>query len=401
MARTLNNLSARHVETLAKPGRHSDGGGLYLVVTPAGRRNWAFMYTRHGKRTEMGLGQAGRGGVSLSAARDLAQQCRESLRCGKDPLATRRQDHQTAATIPTFADYADAYVKAKGTEWRNAKHRAQWEMTLTNYCTKIRRKTVDSIDTADILEVLRPIWGEKPETASRLRGRIENVLDAAKAEGLRTGENPARWRGHLDKLLPRRQRLTRGHHAALPYADVPAFMEGLRDHEATGALALQFLILTVARTGEVLGATWDEIDMDKALWTVPAGRMKAGHTHRVPLSEPALAILRKMAADKPDSDDQQGAYVFPGARAGRPISNMTMSMFLRRNDDRKFTVHGFRSAFRDWVGEETDFRREIAEAALAHVVGDSTERAYRRGDALEKRRELMEAWSDYAESRTG
>ena len=394
MARVLNKLSARQVDTIAKPGRYSDGGYLYLVVTPAGSLNWAFMYTRNGKRTEMGLGPAGRGGVGLAKARELAQDYRDCLQAGRDPLATRQTVRETATAIPTFGAYADQFIEAKGPEWRNAKHRAQWKMTLTEYCKPIRRKSVDAIDTADVLEILRPIWTAKAETASRLRGRIENVLDAAKAEGLREGENPARWRGHLDKLLPRRAKLTRGHHKAMPYGNVPAFVEKLRAQPSTGALALEFLILTAARTGEVTGARWSEMDLEKAVWTVPAARMKAGRIHRVPLPDRAVEILQQMQLLLPEDTDLGAAYVFPGQRKGKPLSNMAMGMILRRME-LPYTVHGFRSAFRDWVGEETDFGREIAEAALAHVTGDSTERAYRRGDALEKRRELMDAWARY------
>lgn len=270
MARTLNKLSARQVDTLSRPGRHSDGGHLYLVVTPGGSRNWSFMYSRNSKRTEMGLGPAGKGGVTLVRAREMAKGYRDCLQAGRDPLATRQSEREALTAIPSFGSYSDKFVEAKSAEWRNAKHRAQWKMTLTEYCKPIRRKSVDAIDTADVLDVLRPIWGTKAETASRLRGRIENVLDAAKAEGCRSGENPARWRGHLDKLLPRKQKLTRGHHPAMPYSEIPAFIKALRAQPSVGALALEFLILTAARTGEVTGARWDEIDLKKALWTAPA-----------------------------------------------------------------------------------------------------------------------------------
>ena len=247
-----------------------------------------------------------------------------------------------------------------------------------------------------MLAVLQPIWQEKNETASRLRGRIERVLDAAKAKGLRTGENPARWRGHLDTLLPKRQKLQRGHHPAMPYTEVPAFVAELRTREAMAARALEFAILTAARSGEVLGAMWGEVDLKAEVWTVPAMRMKAGREHRVPLTAPAIAILRALEALRPEDDDK-GAYIFPGQRKGRPLSGMAMEMLLRRQK-LEITVHGFRSSFRDWAAEETGFPREIAEAALAHVVGDATERAYRRGDALEKRRELMTAWAAHCQS---
>jgi integrase len=261
-------------------------------------------------------------------------------------------------------------------------------MTLTDYAALLRPMKVDSIDTEAVLRVLAPVWQAKPETASRLRGRIERVLDAARAKGERQGENPARWRGHLDHLLPARQKLTRGHHAAMDYADLPAFLATLRDREAVAALGLEFLILTAARTGEALGATWGEIDLDGKVWTVPAERMKAGREHRVPLSPAVIAVIEKLKALR------QGDHLFPGHRKDRPLSNMAFEMLMRRMSQ-NVTVHGFRSAFRDWAGEASTFPREIAEGALAHTVGDATERAYRRGDALEKRRKLMDAWAGF------
>jgi integrase len=266
-------------------------------------------------------------------------------------------------------------------------------MTLTKYAAPLRKLPVDAIDTAAVLSVLKPIWQAKPETASRFRGRVEQVLDAAKAKGHRTGENPARWRGHLDKLLAKRQKLTRGHHAAMAYTELPAFISRLRDRqtESVSALALEFAILTAARSGEVLGMRWDEVDDAAKVWTVPPTRMKAAREHRVPLSARALAILDEAKKAR------AGAFVFPGSRGGRPLSVMAMEMVLRRMGRDSVTVHGFRSAFRDWAGNETQFAREVAEAALAHVIGDAAERAYRRGDALEKRRALMEAWASYCD----
>jgi len=262
-------------------------------------------------------------------------------------------------------------------------------MTLTNYAAPLRSKPINEIGTDDVLGVLTPLWQSKSETTSRLRGRIERVLDAARAKGLRSGENPARWRGHLDHLLPKRHKLTRGHHAAMPYVDVPAFMVDLRGREAVAALALEFLILTAARSSEVMGAVWSEIDRDAKIWTIPASRMKAGREHRVPLTAQALAILDGI--EKVRTSD----YVFPGQKCGRPLSVLALAMRLRRMKVENATVHGFRSSFWDWAGERTAFPREVAEAALAHVVGDETERAYRRGDALEKRRKLMEAWAGF------
>jgi integrase len=275
--------------------------------------------------------------------------------------------------------------------FRNEKHKAQWKSTLATYAAPLSNKPVDTITTDDVLAILKPIWTIKPETASRLRGRIEKVLDAAKAKGFREGENPAHWRGHLDHLLSRPSKLTRGHHAAMPYDEVAAFVADLRGREASAALALELCILTAARSGEILGMRWDEIDLNKKIWTVPAHRMKAGREHRVPLSERATTILIAL------SEGRSGDYVFPGQRRDKPLSNMAMEMMLRRMKVENATVHGFRSSFRDWCGNETGYPRELIETALAHVIGDKAEQAYRRSDALEKRRNLMEAWADYCE----
>ena len=271
------------------------------------------------------------------------------------------------------------------------KHKAQWKSTLGTYAAPLHIKAVDAIGTDDVLAVLEPIWTDKAETASRLRGRIEKVLDAAKAKGFRDGENPARWRGHLDHLLPRRSKLARPHHPAMAYENVPAFVGNLREREGTAALALEFCILTAARSGEVLGLRWPEIDFGRAVWTVPAARMKSGREHRVPLSGRAIAILRGLAASN------QGEFAFAGRRLNKPLSSMAMEMILRRMNVTDATVHGFRSSFRDWAGNVSTFPREIIETALSHVVGDQAEQAYRRSDALEKRRNLMEAWASYCE----
>lgn len=396
MARTLNRLKAKQVETLG-PGRHGDGGGLYLDRDDAGRSRWLFMWSRNGKRREMGLGHAGKDGVSLADARELAAQARETVRSGGDPIEARRVlSNAEEARIWTFGEVADEFVAALSPQWRNAKHRAQWTMTLTHYAEPLRSRPVEHIDTASVLEVLQPIWLSKPETAARLRGRIERVLDAARARGLRTGENPARWRGHLDHLLPKRQKLMRGHHAALPYSELPSFMGKLRSRQAVAALALEFLILTAARSGEVLGATWREIDLDAKVWLIPASRMKGGREHRVPLCARSIEILAAVQQLRPELEFTSAA-VFP-SQSGGVLSSMALAMLLRRMDV-PVTVHGFRSSFRDWAGECSNFPREIAEAALAHTVGDATERAYRRGDALEKRRKLMDAWAGYVAPR--
>ncbi len=390
MARQLNRLSSRAVATLARPGRHADGGGLYLSVGPGEARRWVFLFRWRGRLREMGLG--GLSSVPLARARVRAAEARQLVADGVNPLDLKRAQE----AVPTFGEMADAVVTALGPQWRNEKHKAQWSATLTTDAAALRPIRVDRIETADVLATLKPIWAEKPETASRLRGRIERVLDAARAKGHREGENPARWRGHLDHLLPKRQKLTRGHHAALPFAAVPAFVADLRGRNATAALALEFLILTAARSGEVRGATWVEIDTDAKVWTVPASRMKAGREHRVPLSASALAVLEKvrlLSGDKPE------AIIFPGLKPDSSLSDAAFNALLIRMgiDRTKVTPHGFRSSFRDWAGEASSFPRELAEAALAHVVGDQTERAYRRMDALEKRRRLMDAWARYCE----
>ncbi|TCM54962.1 integrase [Rhizobium sp. PP-F2F-G48] len=388
MALSLNKLTARGVTSISTPGRHGDGGSLYLVVDKSGAKRWVFLYRRLERLREMGLG--GVNSVTLARARELAAAARADLKAGIDPIEAKRSADITI--VPTFGDEADAYIEAMKPQFRNAKHVAQWQMTLREYAGPLRAKPVDQIGTADILAVLKPIWLTKSETASRVRGRIERVLDAARAKGHRSGENPALWRGHLDKLLPKRRKLTRGHHAAMPYADVPAFVGDLRDRPALSARALEFTILTAARSGETYHATWKEFDLKAGVWTVPKERMKAQREHRVPLARRAIEILEEVAAFGIAPD----ALVFPGQKMGRPLSGLAMEMTLRRMQV-DVTVHGFRSSFRDWCGEATEFPREVAEAALAHVVGDETERAYRRGDALEKRRRLMVAWADFCE----
>ena len=383
MARKINRLNARAVATITKRGRHADGGGLYLSISPNGGRRWVFLYRWLGKPTEIGFGSAR--DVTLARARELAVQARAKLAEGGNPREARR-----ASEAATFGDCADRLVEAMRPSWRNAKHIAAWEMTLRNYAAPLRRLPVDKIVTDDVLSVLKPHWNEKPETASRLRGRIERVLDAAKAQGLRTGENPARWRGHLDQLLPRRQSITRGHYAAMHYGDVPTFMTRLRSKHSTAALALEFVVLTAARCGEAVGARWQEFDPENAMWTVPVSRMKAGREHRVPLSQRALTILKVMR------EHRDGDFVFPSARhLDKFLAVRTLWRVIRGMQIRDATVHGFRSAFRDWAAECTNFPSEVCEAALAHSVANKVEAAYRRGDLFEKRRKLMEAWAIY------
>lgn len=389
MARAVNKLTARTVSTLNTPGRFGDGDGLYLVVDPTGARRWMLLFRHSGKQREMGLGSASV--VSLMEARRRRDEARRLLADGIDPLAEKRKAKATTTETVTFGAFADQLVPELSKGFRNAKHAAQWTSTLNTYPAALKSKPIADVSTDDVLDVLRPIWSEKSETASRVRGRIERVLDAAKAKGLRSGENPARWRGHLDQLLAKRKRLTRGHHTALPFEDVPAFMLELRKREAVSAMALEFCILTAARTGDVIGARWGEIDRKNKLWTVPGERMKAGREHRVPLCDRALAILAEI---EPLS---RGEFVFPSQKADKPLSNMAFDALLTRMGVR-VTTHGFRSSFRDWAGDETGFPREVAEAALAHAVGDATEAAYRRGDALVKRRAMMKAWADYIDS---
>ncbi|GJE02163.1 tyrosine-type recombinase/integrase [Methylobacterium isbiliense] len=392
MARTTNRLSARTAATLTKPGRHADGDGLYLSISPDGsRRRWVFLFrwreageTGAGKLREMGLGSAS--SVSLARARELATAARVHLAAGRNPLTARIAEPEIRT--PTFAEMADEVLASIETGWRNPKHREQWRMTLTRYCEPIRPLRVDAITTEHVLSVLKPLWTKVPETASRLRGRIEKVLDAARVKGHRTAENPARWRGHLDHLLPKRQKLTRGHHKALPYEKVPDLMTRLRRSGSISALCLEFTILTAARSGEAMGARWSEFDLERGIWTVPRERMKAGREHRVPLSTRAQEIVAGLAVAR------TGDLVFPGAKADRPLSSMALEMVLRRMKV-DATVHGFRSSFRDWAAEMTSTPREIAEAALAHTLENKVEAAYRRTDLFMKRARLMEDWSSY------
>jgi integrase len=371
----------------------SDGGGLYLQVSASGAKSWVFRYKAGSKLYEMGLGPLHT--VGLAEARTRARQHREHRLDGLDPLAVRRAARTKAkldaAKAMTFAACAEGYISAHKAAWRNAKHRAQWSSTLATYINPIfGALPVQDIDTALVMKAVEPIWNEKPETASRVRGRIESILDWATARSFRASENPARWRGHLDKLLPKKTKVRRiEHHAALPYGEIAAFASELRRQDGIAARALEFAILTAARTGEVIGARWDEINLAERLWMVPAERMKADKEHRVPLSDAATAILENL------SKIRHGDFVFPGGRTGRPISNMAMTMTLRRMGRGDLTVHGFRSSFRDWAAERTGFPAEVPEMALAHAVSDKVEAAYRRGDLFQKRRQLMDAWAKF------
>ncbi len=375
---------------------YADGGGLYLQVSDARARSWIFRFSLYGRSREMGLGPLH--DVSLADAREKAAECRKLKREGMDPIeareAERRRALLEAAKAITFKDAANSYIKAHGVSWQNAKHADQWQNTLTTYAYPvIGSLPVQSVDVGLILKVIEPIWATKPETASRVRGRIEAVLDWASARGYRQGENPARWRGHLENLLPRPSKVRRvEHHAALPYSEIGAFIAELQKQNGTAARALEFLILTAARTGEVIGAQWGEIDLAQKLWTIPADRMKSRKAHRVPISARALAIIESM------EDLRDGNSLFPGGKPEEPLSNMAILSLLKRMGRDDLTVHGFRSSFRDWVAERTSYPSELAEMALAHTVANKVEAAYRRGDMFEKRRRLMNEWARYCAS---
>lgn len=373
---------------------YADGGGLYLQISRSGTKSWIFRFALEGREREMGLGPLHT--IGLSDARLLATEARKLKLRGEDPIEARKAERQAKrlddARAMTFKQAAAAYIKANKAGWKNAKHAAQWEATLAAYADAIfGALPVAAVDTGLVMKALEAIWTEKPETASRLRGRVESVLDWATARGYRKGENPARWRGHLEKLLPARSKVKAvEHHAALPYRELPKFMAALRDQAGNGARALEFAILTAARTGEVIGATWDEIDLDAETWTVPKKRMKAKREHRIFLSDSALAVL------KPLKEAARSNYVFPGGKDGKPLSNMAMLTTLKRMKRDDLTAHGFRSTFRDWAAEMTDYPSEVVEMALAHVVGNKVEAAYRRGDLFEKRKGLMGDWEKFA-----
>ena len=395
MARTTERLTALKVERLReKPGMHADGGGLYLQVTDNGA-SWIYRYMLGGRSREMGLGPLALYG--LADARAKALDARRLRHEGIDPIdakkAARLRLRLDAAKAMTFKQCAEAYIKTHRAGWHNGKHAAQWEATLATYAEPVVGSLpVQVIDTALVLKVIEPIWTTKPETASRVRGRIESILDWAKAREYRAGENPARWRGHLDKLLPARSKVRKvKHHAALPYSELLNFLIELRSQPGVAARALEFTIFTAARTNETIGATPHEINGSEKLWTVPAGRMKAKREHRVPLSARALAIL----AEAESTWAAEDKFIFPGAKAGKPLSNMAMTEVLRRRGRGDITVHGFRSTFRDWAAERTNFPSEMDEMALAHAVSDKVEAAYRRGDMFAKRRRLMDAWAEF------
>ncbi len=399
---TRRALTERMVKQ-AKPGVLIDGKGLRLRVTAnprtgGVRKSWVLRVTvKGGPMRELGMGSAD--DISLAEARERARQARKLARDGVDPLVARDAGRAAkaaeAARAMSFRQCAEAYIDAHRAGWRNAKHAAQWGSTLDAYAYPVFGDApVQSVDVALVMKALDPIWKTKTETASRVRQRIEAVLSWAKARGLRQGENPAQWRGHLEKLLPARAKVQRvEHHAALPYCEVPAFMAAVKQRDSIAAKAFQFLILTATRTSETVNAKWSEIDLNDAVWRIPPERMKAGREHRAPLTKDAVAILKSIKGQHGEGD-----WVFPGAKPGKPLSNRAFLALLGRMGRADLTAHGFRSSFRDWAAEQTNYPREVAEAALAHTLGDKVEAAYRRSDLFDKRRKLMEAWAGYCAS---
>jgi integrase len=403
--RAVNRLTATAIRSISERGLYGDGYGLSLQVSAFGTKAWIFRYQRDGTPRMMGLGPVNTSSVaaarkSLSGARGRAQDAHELLLSGTDPIDARQTQRAKAQTerarVVTFKDAAERYIKAHRAGWKNPKHADQWPATLGNYAYPIiGNLPVTAIDTGLVMKCLEPIWQDKPETASRLRGRIESVLDWATVRGFRQGDNPARWRGHLAKLLPPRTKVRNvKHHPALPYADLPEFMAELRGQENISARALEFTILTAARTNEALAARWasGEFDLLNKIWNVPAERMgKTGRVHSVPLSDRTVELLTALPRIKGND------YVFAGGKRGKPLSGMAMDALLARMGykDGKATVHGFRSTFRDWAGDCTNYPRDVAEAALAHTIQNDAEAAYRRGTAIEKRRRLMADWARY------
>jgi len=396
MARGTRRRTVKEVAALREPGRYSDGNGLYLHVKASGARSWVFVFQWCGKRAEIGLGSAADGGgVSLAEARALAEAARKDLRAGVKPTNPSRKTDPTLP--PTFREFADALGQELKPGWKAKTQHQRWDLAIHHYGKPLHRLRLDEIGTEHVLSVLRPIWTTKPETAQKTRGYIERVLDAGKARGLRSGENPAAWRGHLQLLLSKPRKLTRGHHAAVPVDEMPELFAELWGSSAVSARLLCFVILTCVRATEARGALWSEFDLEKRLWTIPGGftgRMKGRDgtpDHVVPLSRPAMAVLRSVGG-------LDARLAFPGQREDRMLSLTALEKALTHRRP-GFTVHGLRSTFRDWVSERTDFSDRLAEHALAHVLRSETERAYRRGTAIEKRRVLMDAWAEFVTSR--
>jgi integrase len=388
-------LTAKEVERAKAPGLYGDGKGLWLRVGDGAAKSWILRYMLGGRAREMGLGSYA--DYTLAEARERARHYRKQIKDeGIDPIERRRArrgaERTARAKTMTFRECAEAYIRAHAPGWRSVKHAAQWPAFLGAHVYPVFGSLpVATIDTPLVMRALEPMWQRTPETASRVRGRIESVLDWAKARGYRDGENPARWRGHLENLLAAKSRVRRvEHYAALPYAALPEFMAELRSQSGVAARALEFAVLSAGRTGEVLGAKWDEVDRAEAVWAVPPARMKAHKEHRIPLCDRAIAILAEM-----EGINREGAFVFPGRKSGQPLAHMALLEVLRRMGRANLTVHGFRSTFSDWAAERTNFPAEVREMALAHSVADKVEAAYRRGDLFQKRRQLAAAWGRY------
>ncbi len=390
-----NKLSVKKVEALTKAGNYGDGGGLWLQISKWQTKSWVFRFTIDGKRREMGMGSCN--DVTLADARVQAETIRRLVRSGIDPIEARKAERAAKRAerlnTVTFSFCAEKYIDAYRHGWKNAKHAQQWTNTLTQYAYPIiGEMPVKNVDTALVMRILEPIWTVKTETASRLRARLENILDWASTRGYRVGDNPARWKGHLENLLPKPSKVKKViHHAALPYRQMNVFIQALRQHETISALALEFLVLTAARTNEVTAATWGEINISEQVWIIPASRMKANREHRVPLSSRCIEILDKAMLMR------QSDFIFPGGKANKGLSNAAMDKLLQVTMGYACTVHGFRSSFRDWVSEHTNYPNEICEMALAHMIKDKTEAAYRRGDILEKRRRMMNDWQKFCD----
>ena len=393
MAKTVGRLNAVSLTKARKAGLYPDGNGLYLQVAPGGSKSWIFRFMLNSRARTMGLGPYP--DLALGEARKRATECRRLRNDGIDPIearkATRAASVLESAKGINFTACSEAYIEAKKHGWKNSKHIDQWTNTLKQYADPVFGEVpVADVDTDLVMKAVEPIWATKTETAARVRGRIENILDWARTKGYREGENPARWRGHLQNLLPARRKVRKvTHHPALAYDKMGTFMRALRKQEGTAAVALEFLILTAARTNEAVGARWDEIDLRRAIWTVPGSRIKAGREHRVPLSKSAIALLKRMQKVRVSE------FVFAGGKKGKPLSNMALLVLLKRMDRDDITAHGFRSTFRDWAAEKTNYSRDEAEMALAHAVGDKVEAAYRRGDLLTKRQKMMQDWADF------
>jgi len=390
MVRALHRLSNLKVERAKRPGMYADGGSLYLRVAEGGSKQWIFRYTVNGRNRDMGLGPVHT--LTLAEARERATEARKLRLDGIDPIANKRARvaalRAADAKAKTFADCVKGFIEDNESSWTSVKHRRQWETSLIKYAYPILGSLpVAAIDTPLVLRVLKPIWDAKRETASRLRGRIENVLGWATVHHYRSGDNPARWNGLLEHALPA---VVKGdHHAALPYTQVASFMQALRKDTGIVARALEFITLTAVRLGEATGATWDEIDLEAKTWTIPASRMKADQQHRVPLSDAAISVLKTVR------EIRQSDYVFAGFKPGRPIGGDALRELIKKLAGADVTVHGLRSTFRDWAAEQTNVQREVAEVALAHAIPDAVEAAYRRGDLFDKRRKLMGAWAAY------